>query len=162
MRLFARIYSSKTLDNIINKPAAAANIVDDPVLFVQSALSDIEPEKFEFIEGFPVLKDAHGWIIFDCACKKGENISVVELSSVRAKINHRVIKPVNRGLNAVIEATIHATRYVSLNEQKQLEQIEYYNTIVKKCGGAREKEAMRLLYELLDIQNSGNGPLHDL
>ncbi len=149
MRLFARIYSSKTLDNIINKSAAAANIVDDPVLFIQSALSNIEPEKFEYIKGFPMLKDAHGWIFFDCNCKKGENISVVELSPVRGKINHRVIKPVNRGLNAVIEAAIHATRYVSLKEQKQLEQIKYYNTIVQKCGGAREKEAMRLLYELI-------------
>jgi len=151
-RLFARIYNSKTLDNILSKPVAATNILDDPVLFVQSALSDIELERFEFIEGFPVLKDAEGWLIFDCVCKKGENISVVELSPVRGKIIDRKIKPVNRGLNAVIEAAIHATRYVSLNELKYLDCIEYYNTIVKKCGGAREKEAMRLLYELIEYQ----------
>jgi hypothetical protein len=56
---------------------------------------------------------------------------------------------VNRGFNAVIEASIHATRYVSLKGKEYLRQIEYCNTIVRKCGGAREKEAMRLLYELI-------------
>lgn len=145
-RLFARIYSSKTLENIINKPAAAINIVDDPVLFVQSAFSDIKPERIEFAGGFPVLKDALGWIVFDCKCKKGENISLVELSPVKGKVITKKIQPVNRGFNAVIEASIHATRYVVLKEQKQLDCIGYYNTIVKKCGGGREKEAMKLLY----------------
>jgi len=148
-RLFARIYNSKTLDNILSKPVAAANIVDDPVLFVQASLSDIEPGRFEFVEGFPVLKEAQGWILFDCRCKKGRDISVVELSPIKGKINERKLKPVNRGFNAAIEAAIHATRYVVLRQQKSLECINYYNSIVKKCGGEREKEAMRLLYELI-------------
>lgn len=151
-RLFVRIYNSKTLENIMKKPLAAANIVDDPVLFVQSALSDVEPERFEFIDGFPVLKDAMGWILFDCKCKKGENFSVVELAPIKGKITTQNIKPVNRGFNAVTEASILATRYVVFREQKYLEHIEYYNSIVKKCGGARETEAMGLLYELIGLK----------
>jgi hypothetical protein len=147
-RLFARIYNSKTIENILSKPVAAANIVDDPVLFVQSSLSDIELERFKLVDGFPVLDKTMGWILFECRCKKGENISVVELTPAKGKIYARKIKPVNRGFNAVIEASIHATRYVILKEQKYLDRIEYYNTIVQKCGGAREKEAMRLLYSL--------------
>ncbi len=149
-RLFARIYNSKTLENVLSKPVVAANIVDDPVLFVQSALSDIEPERFEFVGGFPVLKEAPGWILFNCRCKKGEKISFVELSPVKGKIINKRLQPINRGFNAVIEASIHATRYVVLKEQKQLDCIGYYNTIVKKCGGAREKGAMKLLYELIE------------
>lgn len=152
-RLFARIYSSKTLDNIMGKPVAAANIVYDPILFAQSSLSDIEPEKFESVDGFPVLKDALGWILFDCRCKKSENVSVVEISPIKGKINHRKVQPINRGFNAVIEASIHATRYVVLKEQKYLDCIKYYNTIVKKCGGVREREAMKLLYELIQKQD---------
>ncbi len=150
-RLFARIYDSRTLDNILSKPVAAANIVDDPVLFVQSALSDIEPEKFEFVDGFPVLKEARGWILFGCRCKKGEKTSVVELSSIKGKIIQQKIQPVNRGFNAVIEASIHATRYVALGEQKYLDCIKYYNNIVKKCGGVREMEAMKMLYDLVGL-----------
>lgn len=149
-RLFARIYNSKTLDNIMSKPVAAANIVDEPVLFVQSALSDIELENFEFAEGFPILKNAMGWILFDCICKKGKNISLVELSPLKGKIITKKIPQVNRGFNAVIEASIHATRYVVLKEQKYIDCIEYYNSIVAKCGGEREKDAMRLLYELIE------------
>ncbi len=149
-RLFARIFNSKTLENILSKPVLASNIVDDPVLFVQSALSDLEPERFEFVEGFPVLKDAPGWILFNCKCKKGEKISLVELSPIKGKIINKKLQPINRGFNAVIEASIHATRYVALKEQKLLDCIGYYNTIVKKCGGAREKEAMKLLYGLIE------------
>ncbi len=148
-RLFAGIYNSKTLDNILSNSLAAANIVDDPVLFVQSALSDLEPERFELVEGFPVLKDALGWILFDCRCEESKKISVVNLSPIKGKINRRKIQPTNRGFNAVIEASIHATRYVVLKEQKQLDCIGYYNTIVKKCGGDQEKEAMELLYGLI-------------
>ena len=148
-KLFTRIYNSKTLDNILGNPVACANIVDDPVLFVRSALSDIEPGKIEFIEGFPVMKDALGWIIFDCRWQKGENVSVVDLSPIKSKISRRTIKPINRGFNSIIEATIHATRYVVLKEQKYLVHIDYYNTIVQKCGGRREKEAMKLLYDLI-------------
>jgi hypothetical protein len=148
-KLFVRMFNSSTLMNILANPKAAANIVDDPVLLVKSALSDVEPERYKFIDGFPVLKEALGWVIFDCTCRKGENVSVVELSPVRGKINRRLIKPVNRGFNAVIEAAVHATRYVGMKEQEYLSKIEYSNTIVQKCGGAREKEAMRLLYGLI-------------
>lgn len=129
--------------------AAAANIVDDPVLFVRSALSDAGIEDFEDVNGFPVLKNCLGWIIFDCSCKKGENISVVDMSPVKGRIHRRVIKPVNRGFNAVIEASIHASRYVVMRKKKHIRQIEYCNIIVMKCGGNRDKEAMRLLYELI-------------
>ncbi len=154
-RLFVRIYNSKTLENIMEKPIAAANIVDDPVLFVQSALSDVGAERFEFIDDFPVLNDALGWILFECKCKKGKNISVVEMSPIKGKINTRKLKPVNRGFNAVIEASIHATRYVVFMDQKYLERIDYYNSIVKKCGGVREKEAMGLLYEMIALSQHG-------
>lgn len=150
-RLFARIYNSKTLENIMSKPTAVANITDDPLLFVQSALSDIEPEKFEFVDAFPVLAGANGWILFDCQCKKSDRISIVEMSPVNGKTNKLKIKPVNRGFNAVIEATVHATRYVLLHEKKILDQINYYNTIVKKCGSSRDNDAMRLLYELIAV-----------
>jgi hypothetical protein len=154
-KIFARIYTSNTLDNILRYPKAAANIVDDPVLFVKSALLDIEFEQFKFVDDFPVLKNAQGWIIFDCKCKcnKGENISVVGLHLVKGKIITRKIKPVNRGFNAIIEALVHATRFLNLKDKIYLEKIDYYNTIIQKCGGAREKEAIHLLYELIESEN---------
>ncbi len=148
-RLFANLYNSKTLDNILGMGRACANIVDKPIPFVRSALSDIEYEAFEFIEGFPVLRDSLGWIMFDCIWKKGESVSVVELTPVNSNISRRTIKPVNRGFNAVIEAAIHATRYAALKDRKYIDYIDYYNGIVQKCGGRSEKDAMKLIYDLL-------------
>ncbi len=116
---------------------------------MKSALSDIEHEMFEFTEDFPVIKTGLGWVVFDCKCRKGEIISVVELTPVRGKIGRRIIKPVNRGFNAVIEAAIHATRYVSLKEKKYLREIKKCDKIVRKCGEARDMEAMKMLYELI-------------
>lgn len=147
---FARIYRSRTLDNILHEPHAAANIVDDPFLFVQSALSDLEAAKFEYTDGFPYLKDSLGWILFECRCRKGDNVSLVELTPIKSKILRRTIAPVNRGQNAVIEAAVHATRYCIQREQKYLDKIDYYNTIVQKCGSSRSKDAMRLLYDLVN------------
>lgn len=148
-RLYLRLFNSKTLDNIIETPVAVSNVGDDPVLFVRSALSDIGHEEIELIEGFPVLKGALAWIRFDCKIRKGEEISVVELSPVSGAIINRTVKPINRGFNAVIEASVDATRYVIFREKKYLERIGYYDKLVRKCGGAREKEAMQLLYELI-------------
>ena len=148
-RLFLRLFNSKTLDNILARPVAVANIVDDPVLFVRSALSDIEPDEFELIEEIPVLKGALAWIRFECKCRKGEGISVVELTPLSSDIIHRTVKPINRGFNAVIEASVDATRYVIFREQKYLDSIGDHDKLVRKCGGAREKEAMRVLYELI-------------
>ena len=148
-RLYLRLFNSKTLDNILARPVACANIVNEPVLFVRSALSDIEAEELELIGGFPVLKGALAWIRFDCKCRKVGKISVVELTPVSGAIVRKTIKPVNRGFNAVIEASVDATRYVIFKEQKYLDSIGDYDKLVKKCGGAREKEAMRMLYELI-------------
>jgi len=66
-----------------------------------------------------------------------------------AQIKHRQIQSINRGFNAVIEATVEATRYVVLKDKKYLDHIEYYDTIVRKCGGSREKDAMKLLFDLV-------------
>jgi hypothetical protein len=52
-----------------------------------------------------------------------------QLSPLEAQIKHCHIQPINRGFNAVIEATVEATRYVVLKDKKYLDNIEYYNKI---------------------------------
>ncbi len=51
----------------------------------------------------------------------------------------------------MIEATILATRYLRVNDEREKEelkkQMERYAKIVEKCGGHREKEAIRILEE---------------
>lgn len=134
-------------------------MVYDPLLFVRSTFFDLETSEFEYVDTgglkFPVLKEAVAWVVFECVnIKNTEQALIAELVPVEAGINelHRKELPVpNRGFNAVLEATVHATRYQLSGEEKYLEWIQHYESLASKCGGDREKKAMNLLYEVLGL-----------
>lgn len=67
-------------------------------------------------------------------------------------MERETVRAINRGTNAVIEATTHATRYVLNHDQEHLKKINYYNQIVKRCGRPEDKKAMETLYELCKIR----------
>jgi len=148
---FVRLYKgSKTLSNVLKTHKIAANVSNDAVLFVISAFKNLSREYFTRFQGFPVLRDADAWVIFKCEpASSGNDFFEFKLKVQAAKVNKRYVRAINRGLNAIIEATILATR-LKVNEkggQKQhiLRKIAYYEGIVEKCGGKREKEAMKIL-----------------
>lgn len=148
--LHAEIYTNtQTYANVKTAKKLVANIVDDPLLFVLSAFTDLPLEEFCMGDDVPVLKDAKAWIIFECIMEDHPERATVNLRPLRGKIIQRSIQPISRGFNAVIEATVHATRYLAMKDPKYLRQIEHYEEIVRKCGGRREKEAMRKLKEFL-------------
>ncbi len=150
--LYIRMYrGSHTFLNVQQNGQLVANLVVDPELYVKAAFDDLESSYFYYDDGAPILKAAYAWIEFACSIPKEvvRKNTVVRLRPVRSKVIDRPIVPVNRGFNAVLEATIHATRYRALQEPKYLELIDYYGSIVKKCGGPRELEAFKLLKTLL-------------
>lgn len=156
-RITARIFNeSHTCTNIKDTGLLAVNIVDDPVVFVQSALEDLDKEKFEFIEtgtgiNFPVLASSNGWVIFEAEIKEGDIATTAELQFITGNIKSIGIRPINRGFNAVIEASIYATRYKVLKDETFLSKIKSYKKIINKCGGYSEKEAYKLINKLLRI-----------
>ncbi|HIH43614.1 MAG TPA: DUF447 family protein, partial [Candidatus Methanoperedenaceae archaeon] len=135
----------------------AANIIDDPVLFVRALLDDIHPDEFSGMEGHTVLANSCASAVFRCECEGEDDPVTVRLNPLLVKINRRQVFRVNRGFNAVIEAAVHSTRYVIFHDEKLKKCIDHYASIVKKCGGAREREAMRLLYKLVESGRSGPG-----
>jgi hypothetical protein len=150
---FVKLYkSSKTLSNVIETNNLAANVTDDAVLFVKTAFENLNEDYFSFFSGFPVLKEANSWIIFDSSFieKSGEFV-LFQLTPIAVKINRKEVKAINRGLNAVIEAAILATRYAITENKRPKEELkklmEHYADIVEKCGGHREKEALKILHE---------------
>lgn len=154
--LYARIYTNtQTYANLKTTKKMVANIVDDPLLFVLSALMKLPLDEFRMEDGDPVLKDAKAWVVFECSIEDQcgiedhQQCSTVNLRPLREKIIQRSIQPVNRGFNAVIEATIYATRYLAMKDKKYLRWIGHCEKIVRKCGGEREKEAMRKLKDFL-------------
>ncbi|MRG76900.1 MAG: DUF447 family protein, partial [ANME-2 cluster archaeon] len=145
-RLTVRVYNeSHTCTNIKDTGLLAVNIIDDPVVFVQSALEDLDKEKFEFIEtgtgiNFPVLASSYGWVIFKAEIKEGDIATTAELQFITGNVKSMGIRPINRGFNAVIEAAIYATRYKVFNDETFLSKIKSYKDIINKCGGRSEKK----------------------
>jgi len=157
---FAKIYpSTHTYSNISSTGMMVANVTYDPELFVRSAFSDLSTDYKDNFHGYPAIKDADVWILFRCYITKEpdpeQNIKFYEvtLEPVSSKVNsRRTLRAVNRGLNGVIEATVHATRYVVTEDRKLKEWIDYYNSLVSTCGSPSEKRAMELLYQFIDEQ----------
>ena len=163
-----------TLENILENGIFCANIVHDPVLYVKTAFEDIGSEFFEedyaenfaedFAEDFAEncadvkvcgrrfyrLKSAESIVLFK-AVKTGESAEscIFELDFVSEKVIATPVHPFNRGFAAVIDATVHATRYVISRSAELKALIDYDISIAKKCGGERENEAVRMLLEYI-------------
>jgi len=152
-KYFVKLHEgSKTLYNVTETNKLAANVTDDAVLFVKTAFENLKEAYFSLFSGFPVLKEANSWILFrsDFVEKNSESF-LFQLTPLAAKINRKEAKAVNRGLNAVIEAAILATRYAITKDKHEKEDMKklmkLYADIVEKCGGHREKEAFGILRE---------------
>jgi hypothetical protein len=159
-RPFVRLFKgSHTWANVLKERYLASNVVYDPLLFVRSTFFDLEPSEFEYVPAgglkFPVLKEAVSWVVFECVdVKTTDQALVADLVPVEAgfkELNRKDLPVPNRGFNAVLEATVHATRYQLSGEEKYLEWIRHYETLASKCGGDSEKKAMKLLYEVLGV-----------
>ncbi|WP_052734557.1 MULTISPECIES: DUF447 domain-containing protein [unclassified Methanosarcina] len=159
-KTFVRIFKgSHTGENLVREGVLVANVVYDPLLLVRSTFFDIESSEFDFVDiggkMFPVLKSAISWVAFRCTNLKDTEQTVISdlvpLGAGFFEANRRAIPTPNRGFNAVLEATVHATRYQLSGDEKYLEWIRHYETLASKCGGDNEKKAMKLLYEVLGI-----------
>lgn len=157
---FVRLFKgTHTWENVFNEKYLAANISYDPLLFVRSTFFDLDLAEFDYEPvnklNFPILKEAVAWILFECVnLKNADQALVADLIPIKAKFNKenaRNLPVPNRGFNAVLEATVHATRYQLTGDEKYLDLIRHYETLASRCGGDAEKKAMKLLYGVLEL-----------
>lgn len=147
MRLFP---GSHTRKNAIATGKIAANIIHDPVLYVECTFEDLDSDAFEYPDSMslPVLKSTNAWLLFFCQQSEG---NLFKLTPVRGMIYDKPVLCINRGFNAVVESLVHATRYRLNGDRRYLDLIEHYDRIVQICGGPREKEAMMKLKEIIEL-----------
>ncbi|CAD6492604.1 MAG: hypothetical protein CHKLHMKO_00308 [Candidatus Argoarchaeum ethanivorans] len=147
------MYQNKTRENLEHCEYLTANITQDPVLIVTSALSTLPQETYTEIkyqqQKYPVLKNASTSILLKA---KQQNETTFTLQTITGAAKKQTPRAINRGFFAVIEATVNATRYVLFNSKEQLRSIKYYNNIVNKCGSPAEIEAMNILCKLCEIE----------
>jgi hypothetical protein len=155
---FVKLYKgSQTLANVLETTMLAANVTDDAVIFVKAAFEHLSEAHFADFAGVPVLTEANAWIVFTSVLiEERSDYLQFQVLPRAVKINKKGVKAINRGLNAVIEAAILATRFDITTDEREKEEMrrlmERYAEIVKKCGGRRENEAMEVLKEKCSFQ----------
>jgi hypothetical protein len=147
---------SHTAMNVERWGWVVANIIHDPVLFVQTAFDDLPQSAFveEDVEGFVVhrLPEVEAWIAFDAAIEhRARESMTVSLSPMKEVSLSPLVHPVNRGYNSVIEAAVHGTRYLWNRDTEILMLIDHHRNIIRRCGGPRELEALGLIEGYLGI-----------
>ena len=141
---------SHTSENIARDGWFVANFVHDPVLYVRTAFEDLPHDEFfqQDVAGRTVhrLACAGTWAAFAATVRrKTDEVMVVDLTLEMEVTGTVPFYPVNRGFNSIIDAAVHATRFVMTRDPELGRLIEYHAGIVRKCGGKREQEALDLL-----------------
>jgi hypothetical protein len=152
MILFA---GSHTAENVKKNGWLVANFIHDPELYVRTAFDDLPRDMFasEPVAGMTMqrLSGADAWAAFTTTIDRTTpGTLVVSLTLQREIIENPAVHPVNRGFCSIIDATVHATRYVKNRDQKLKDLIDYHTGIVRKCGGKRELAALGLLLGFIE------------
>lgn len=142
----ARLYRNRTRANLERNGIMFANVTDDAIIFAISSFGNLSEDCFSTLNP-PVIRGSMAWCRFEAEMKGG----VAFLKLTDGEVIEKRVRAVNRGLNAVIEALVHATRYVAIKDEEKrkelLERIHYYREITQKCGSEREKRAFEIIME---------------
>jgi len=149
---------SHTAERIRQDGWVVANFIFDPLMYVKTAFEDLPPGEFldEKAGGIPVqrLAGAEAWAAYQAVVEREtDDALIIQLSLLKEVVCRSAIHPVNRGFNSIIEATVHATRFQKSRESRLHDLIRHHAALVRRCGGARELEALDLLYTYLDFGN---------
>jgi hypothetical protein len=144
---------SHTAENAVREGWLVANVVHDPVLFVRTAFDDLPEDAFVRIPGlgWDRLAGAEGY----AACRVEVERETPEALLIGLVVEQEEVLdvpcvPLNRGRCAVIEATVHATRYGRTRDPRLGRLIEHHASVVRRCGGPAELDALALLLRYVD------------
>jgi hypothetical protein len=142
--------NTRTRQNFHEHGEGYVQFTSDPVDFVEAACSIREEET-------PILDSSDAWVRvsveqIDSGEDGGTQWELWRLSPIESSVERRVVPTINRGYYAIIEATVAASRLdVSAYDTVELrERIAYFESVVERCGGERERTAWRRFEELVE------------
>ena len=171
--IFLRIFEGgNTIKNIKDKMEFIVNITANPLMFTLSTTNTIPEEYLTRISNktksqkeLAYLTNADAYII--CEVKSLKNsfreddpikdteVNFIKAKAVELQVNSKCVKPINRGIHALIEALVNYSRINIVNEEKQAYFIERFlesERIIKRVGNKEEKESIEILKENLKEQ----------
>lgn len=147
MRLFK---GSHTFDNLKGQGVGVINIVDDVLLFVETALYSARPPSLPATKvEAPLLKGATTCYEFKVTDFKDKKDPAAVSVEILACHNRRYFTGYCRASFAVLEATILATRLEFIDTTKIEAGLKYFAEVVKKTGGKGEKKAFDLVEKFI-------------
>ncbi len=132
---------TRTRVNLAREGKGVVQFVTDPVVFVSAALEIVETTS-------PVLDAACATVEVtaierEAGRTKGSSWVDWELVPESTTVTDRRVPVINRGFNAVIEASVAASRLsvAAYDTTVLLERIDWLEAIVDRCGSDRDQEA---------------------
>ena len=141
---------TRTRRNLERAGGGTVQYVRDPVAFVDAALAarDVESR---------VLDAADAWVEvaaerLEAGSEAGTGWVDWALEPVEAAVVREAVPTIERGFNAVVEATVAASRLdvPAYDEAALRARLDHHRAVVERCGGDREREAMARLDGLVD------------
>lgn len=151
-RVTARTWGrTRTRRNFERHGEGYVQFVDDPVDFVEAALDVREADE-------PVLESAAAWARVtvervDAGTSEGTEWVTWWLRPVESVRRRETVPTINRGFNALVEATVVASRLdVDAYETERLRRrLDALTDVVERCGGRDEQVALDRLDELRPV-----------
>lgn len=141
---------TRTRRNLDREGRGVVQFTRDPVQFVEAALAATAVDE-------PVLDAADAWVEvaaerLETGRESGTEWVDWALEPVEAKVLETTVPAIERGFNAVIEATVDASRLgvAGFDEATLRDRLARHRAVVDRCGSPRDREAMRRLDELID------------
>lgn len=143
--------NTRTRRNFHRQGGGYVQFVRDPVTFVDAALSIYEVDD-------PVLDAADAWVEVEVErIDSGRSGDVRweewELTPVGSGVEREVVPTINRGFNAVVEATVAASRLdVDAYDDAELRRrLDYFEGVARNCGDDRVREAFDRIDEYVEV-----------
>ncbi|MFB6219461.1 MAG: DUF447 domain-containing protein [Halobacteriaceae archaeon] len=140
---------TRTRRNFERTGAGYVQFVADPLLFVEAALGIHESDD-------PLLA-ADAWVEVaveraDAGREGGTEWVEWALDPVDAGVERRRPRTINRGFNAVVEATVAASRLgvPAYDDETLRDRLSYFGDVARRCGGERERAAIERVADLAE------------
>lgn len=143
---------TRTWRNFSERGEGYVQFTTDPVDFVEAAVTVRE-------EVEPVLESTDAWARVE-ATNVAEGVDGEtqwvewELRPVESAVESQQVPTINRGLNAVVEATVAASRLdvPAYDRSALLDRLAHLESVVETCGGERERAALAMLADNTDAE----------
>jgi len=152
-RVTARTWGrTRTWRNFSERGEGYVQFTRDPRTFVDAALSIRETDD-------PVLGEADAWVRVEVERLADGESGGTEwvdwtLDPLESAVLHERVPTTNRGYNAVVEATVAASRLdvAAYDRSALLDRLRYFESVVDTAGGPDEREAFERLREYTDAE----------